>query len=179
MNLANRLTMLRIFMIPVFMFFLLVRIPYGDVIAAIIFIVAASTDGLDGYIARKRRQITNLGKLLDPLADKMLVTAALITLVDLGKVPAWIAVVILGREFFVTGLRGVAASEGIVIAASILGKVKTVSQILALTLLLLNDYIQPMIGLDIGIYALYAAVVFTLWSGYDYISKTISQIKLE
>lgn len=179
MNLANRLTMLRIFMIPVFMFFLLVRIPYGDVIAAIIFIIAASTDGLDGYIARKRRQITNLGKLLDPLADKMLVTAALITLVDLGKVPAWIAVVILGREFFVTGLRGVAASEGIVIAASILGKVKTVSQILALTLLLLNDYIQPMVGVDIGSYALYAAVVFTLWSGYDYISKTISQIKLE
>lgn len=179
MNLANRLTMLRIFLIPIFMFFLLVRIPYGDIIAAVIFIAAASTDGLDGYIARKRKQITNLGKLLDPLADKMLVTAALITLVDLGKVPAWIAVVILGREFFVTGLRGVAASEGIVIAASILGKVKTVSQIIALALLLLNDYIQPLLGFDLGHYALYAAVMFTLWSGYDYIAKTYNQIKLE
>jgi len=179
MNLANRLTMLRIFLIPIFMFFLLVRIPYGDIIAAIVFIVAASTDGLDGYIARKRKQITNLGKLLDPLADKMLVTAALITLVDLGKVPAWIAVVILGREFFVTGLRGVAASEGIVIAASKLGKVKTVSQIIALSLLLLNDYIQPLLGFDLGRYALYAAVIFTIWSGYDYIAKTYNQIKLE
>ena len=179
MNLANRLTMLRIFLIPIFMFFLLVRIPYGDIVAAIVFIVAASTDGLDGYIARKRKQITNLGKLLDPLADKMLVTAALITLVDLGKVPAWIAVVILGREFFVTGLRGVAASEGIVIAASKLGKVKTVSQIIALSLLLLNDYIQPLLGFDLGRYALYAAVIFTIWSGYDYIAKTYNQIKLE
>src|SRR5690554_4459070 len=117
MNLANRLTLLRIFLIPVFMFFLLVRIPHGDFIAALIFIFAASTDGLDGYIARKRKQITNLGKLMDPLADKMLITAALITLVELGEVTAWVAVVILGREFFVTGLRGIAASEGIVVAA--------------------------------------------------------------
>jgi CDP-diacylglycerol--glycerol-3-phosphate 3-phosphatidyltransferase len=179
MNLANRLTMLRIFLIPVFMFFLLVRIPYGDIIAAFIFIFAASTDGLDGYIARKRKEITNLGKLLDPLADKLLVTAALIVLVELGKVPAWIAVVILSREFFVTGLRSIAAAEGVIIAASIWGKVKTVSQIIAISCLLLDNYIQRVIGMELGIYALYIAVFFTLWSCYDYIVKAFKQINME
>ena len=179
MNLANRLTLLRIFLIPVFMFFLLVRIPHGDFIAALIFIFASSTDGLDGYIARKRKQITNLGKLMDPLADKMLITAALITLVELGEVTAWVAVVILGREFFVTGLRGIAASEGIVVAASFLGKLKTVSQIVAVSLLLLNDYIEPIIGIELGHWALYVAVLFTLWSGYDYVMKVGKQINME
>ena len=88
MNLANKLTLLRIFLVPVFMFVLLIKIPYGEYIAAAIFIIAASTDGLDGYIARKRKQITNLGKLMDPLADKLLITAALISLVELGLSPA-------------------------------------------------------------------------------------------
>lgn len=168
MNLANKLTISRIFLVPVFMFFLTVKMPYGEYIAAGIFILAASTDGLDGYIARKRKQVTNLGKLLDPLADKLLVSAALISLVQLQEVPGWIAVLIIGREFFVTGLRAIASAEGVIISASKLGKYKTVSQIVAISAILLNDYPFSLIGIPFGQIALYIALFFTLWSGIDY-----------
>ena len=180
MNLANKLTMLRIFLIPVFMIFLLINIPHGDIIATAIFIFAASTDGLDGYIARKRKEITNLGKLLDPLADKMLVTTALVALVELGRIPAWVVILILAREFFVTGLRGVAAAEGVVIAASKIGKVKTVTQIVAIVFIMLENYIEPLVGgFPIGTCILAVAVFFTLYSGYDYIKKACDQIEME
>ena len=99
MNLPNKLTLLRIFLIPIFLLIFLISIPYGQYIATAIFIIAASTDGLDGYIARKRKQITNLGKLMDPLADKLLITAALIVLVESGDISGWIAFIIIGREF--------------------------------------------------------------------------------
>jgi len=168
MNLANKLTIARIFLIPVFMIFLLTRIGYGEYIAAGIFIVAASTDGLDGYIARSRKQITKLGKLLDPLADKLLVTAALISLVELDKIPAWIVILIIGREFAITGLRTIAMGEGVVIAASKLGKFKTVSQIVAIVAILLNDYPFNLINVPFGQIALYVAVFFTIASGIDY-----------
>ncbi len=120
MNIANKITIARIFLVPLIMFFLLVNlelppirietfeITYNQIIAALIFIIAASTDGIDGYIARKRKIVTNLGKLLDPLADKLLVSAVLISLVEMGKLDAWIAVVIISREFAVTGLRQIA-----------------------------------------------------------------------
>ena len=140
MNLPNKLTLGRIFLIPVFMFFLLVKITYGKYLAAFIFILAASTDGLDGYIARKRKQITNFGKIMDPLADKLLVTAALVSLVQLGEISAWPAFIILGREFAITGLRSVAAAEGVVVSASYLGKIKTVTQIIAISLILLEEH---------------------------------------
>lgn len=179
MNLPNSLTILRIILVPFFMFFLLVNIPYGQFIAAIIFIVAASTDGLDGYIARKRNQITNFGKIMDPLADKLLVSAALICLVQLGEIPGWIVVFILGREFAVTGLRSVAAAEGVVIAASNLGKYKTVSQIVAIIAILMNDYIMSLIGIPLGIYLLYIALFFTVYSGVDYFIKAGKLIKVE
>lgn len=168
MNLANKLTLSRIFLVPVFMFVLLTRIRFGEYIAAAIFIIAASTDGLDGYIARKRKEVTNLGKLMDPLADKLLISAALISLVELKAVSAWIAVVIIGREFFVTGLRAVVASEGVIIAASKLGKIKTISQIVAISALLLNDFLESLLNIELGKYAIYIAMVFTLWSGIDY-----------
>ncbi len=168
MNLANKLTIARIFLIPVFMIFLLTRIGYGEYIAAGIFIVAASTDGLDGYIARSRKQITKLGKLLDPLADKLLVTAALISLVELDKIPAWIVILIIGREFAITGLRTIAMGEGVVIAASKLGKFKTVSQIVAIVAILINDYPFNLINVPFGQIALYVAVFFTIASGIDY-----------
>ena len=98
MNIPNSLTIFRIILIPVFVFFMLIRIPYGDLVAAIIFVIAALTDSLDGYLARKWKQITKLGVILDPLADKLLITAALISLVELGRIPGWIAIVIIGRS---------------------------------------------------------------------------------
>ncbi len=171
MNLANKLTMLRIILIPIFMFFVLIRVPYGQYIATGVFILAASTDGLDGYIARKRKQITNFGKLMDPLADKLLITAALIVLVELGLLAGWIAFIIIGREFFVTGLRTIAAAEGIIIAASKLGKLKTITQIIAITALLLN--------VPGGQYLIYLAVFFTLWSGLDYFLNARKKLRLK
>ena len=111
---------------------------YGDILAGFVFILAALTDTADGYIARKKGIVTNLGKFIDPLADKILVVAALISLVQLQRLPAWIVVVIISRDFVVTGLRMVASAEGIVIAASKWGKVKTVSQIVAISLMILN-----------------------------------------
>ncbi|MGI6678885.1 MAG: CDP-diacylglycerol--glycerol-3-phosphate 3-phosphatidyltransferase [Dehalobacterium sp.] len=178
MNLANKLTLARIFLIPLFMVILLTRIPkYGDVLAAIIFIIAASTDGLDGYIARSRKQITNLGKLMDPLADKLLVSAALICLVELGMIKAWVAIVIIGREFAVTGLRAIAAGEGVIVAASKLGKYKTVSQIVAISVILFHDLYWPIFPISIGSILLYIAVGFTIASGVDYFLKAKKLLK--
>ncbi|MDD2432792.1 MAG: CDP-diacylglycerol--glycerol-3-phosphate 3-phosphatidyltransferase [Clostridia bacterium] len=171
MNLANKLTLLRIFLIPLFMLIFLIRIPYGQYIATGIFIIAASTDGLDGYIARKRKQITNFGKLMDPLADKLLITAALIVLVELRLLASWIAFIIIGREFFVTGLRTIAAAEGVIIAASKLGKLKTVTQIVAIIALLLN--------VSFGKYLMCIAVFFTLWSGIDYYLHARKKLRLK
>jgi CDP-diacylglycerol--glycerol-3-phosphate 3-phosphatidyltransferase len=131
-NLPNALTLFRILLVPVLMKVQLGRIPYGKFLAAAIFIVAALTDSLDGYIARKRKQVTRVGILLDPLADKLLITAALVILVELGEVAGWVAVVIIGREFAVTGLRALKAQEGVLIPAGPLGKAKTVSQVVAL-----------------------------------------------
>jgi CDP-diacylglycerol--glycerol-3-phosphate 3-phosphatidyltransferase len=160
------------------MIVLLVKIPYGQLFAAAIFIIAASTDGLDGYIARKRKQITNFGKIMDPLADKLLVSAALISLVQLGKIAGWVAVIIIGREFAVTGLRSVAAAEGIVISASKLGKYKTVFQIIAIVAILVNELIISLIGLPLGQYFLYIAVFFTIYSGLDYFFKAGKLLKV-
>lgn len=180
MNLANRVTLARIFLVPIFMFFILIRIPFGEYIAAAIFVLAASTDGLDGYIARARKEVTKFGKLMDPLADKLLVSAALISLVEINLVPAWIAVVIIGREFAVTGLRSIAASEGVVISASKLGKFKTVTQIIAIVAIILNDFFVNIIGIpfNIGEVFIYIAVFFTLWSGIDYFIKGWQVLKL-
>lgn len=178
MNLPNRLTLARIILIPVFMAFLLIQdakgrtiIPYQNIVAAIIFILAATTDGLDGYIARKRGLVTTLGKFMDPLADKLLVSAALISLVELGDVPAWIAWVILGREFAVTGLRAIASADGIVIAASKLGKVKTVTQVIAISAILLDDWPLSLFHITVGQPFLYIALFFTILSGIDYVVK--------
>lgn len=179
MNLPNRLTLARIILIPIFMAFLLIQdakgrtiLPYQDVVAAIIFILAAATDGLDGYIARKRGLVTTLGKFMDPLADKLLVSAALISLVELGDVPAWVAWIILGREFAVTGIRAIASADGIVIAASKLGKIKTVTQVIAISAILLNDWPFSLLHIPIGQPFLYIALFFTILSGADYMLKT-------
>lgn len=171
MNLPNMLTIFRIILIPIFVIILLVRIPYGDFAAAIIFIIAALTDSLDGYLARKWKQVTKLGIILDPLADKMLITAALISLVELGRIPGWIAIVILAREFAVTGLRSLKAEEGVIIPASNLGKIKTITQIVAVVLVISQNMYQPYIDLPLGVWAMYLAVIITVVSGLEYFYK--------
>jgi CDP-diacylglycerol--glycerol-3-phosphate 3-phosphatidyltransferase len=163
LNAPNILTVLRILMIPVIVVALLEETSEGDVIAAALFALAALTDGLDGYIARRQRQETAFGKLMDPLADKLLVTAALISLVSLDRVAAWVAMVIIAREFAVTGLRSVAAERGVVISASWLGKAKTGLQVAAIIGLIAFE--PTPVGVDILVYA---AVAMTVISGADY-----------
>ena len=168
MTLANRITMVRILLVPIFLFFLLQKIAYGPFIAAGIFIIAASTDGLDGYVARKRKEVTNLGKLLDPLADKLLITAALISLVEAAVLPSWVAIVIISRELAVTGLRSVAAAEGIVIAASRLAKVKTITQIIAVVGLMVDNYPFSLINFPFTSIAVGVSIFLTVWTGVGY-----------
>ncbi|QZY56809.1 CDP-diacylglycerol--glycerol-3-phosphate 3-phosphatidyltransferase [Crassaminicella profunda] len=177
MNLANKLTIARIFLVPVFMIVLLNKIPYGMYIAAGIFTIAAITDTLDGYIARSRNQVTKFGKFVDPLADKLLVTAALVCLVQMGKLPAWIVVVIISREYTISILRAVAASEGIVIAASWWGKLKTITQIIAIVAILLNNYPFSLIGFPFSTIMLWVAVILTIVSGVDYLYLNRQVIK--
>lgn len=188
MNLANKITVVRIFLVPVIMFFLLVnlnlpdiRIPeingtiftitYNQIIAVFIFSIAAITDRLDGYIARKHKLVSNLGKLLDPLADKLLVAAVLISLVEMDKLDALIAIVIISREFAVTGLRQVALLEGVVIPASNLGKWKTGFQIAAIILLLINNFPFVFIGWRVDLIVTWIAALITIYSGIDYFVK--------
>lgn len=195
MNLANKLTMIRIFLVPVFLIFITVEdIPYGSIIATVVFIIASLTDQLDGHIARSRNQITNFGKFMDPLADKLLVTAALVSLVELNLVPGWAVVVILAREFAVSGLRTLAASDGIVIAASWWGKIKTVTQMIAILLLLIKVNINSSVSAInfvnnnsflSGFLAyvpetmMFIAVLITIISGIDYFVKNKNAISMK
>lgn len=183
MNTANKITLARIFLVPLIMIFLLVQmdlkpitagdfsITYNQIAAALIFIIAASTDGLDGYIARKNKMVTNLGKLLDPLADKLLVAAVLISLVELSKLSAFIAIIIISREFAVTGLRQIALLEGTVLAASKWGKWKTAIQITMIILLLLNNFPFAFIGIPLDFIISWVAAIITVYSGIDYFVK--------
>lgn len=183
MNLPNKLTLSRIIMIPIFILLLSLPLDFGawDIggttlpihhfIAAVIFIIASMTDWVDGYYARKYNLITNLGKFLDPLADKLLVSAALIMLVEMDLAAAWIVIIIISREFAVTGLRLVAAGEGIVLAAGNMGKLKTATQMIAVIMLLLHDFPFSYLHFPIGTVMLYAALFFTIVSGVDYFYK--------
>ncbi|WP_416150883.1 CDP-diacylglycerol--glycerol-3-phosphate 3-phosphatidyltransferase [Salipaludibacillus sp. HK11] len=183
MNIPNQITVSRILLIPVFMIFLLVPFQWGELtllgaeipvhhfIAAIIFIVAASTDWLDGYYARKYKLVTNMGKFLDPLADKLLISAAFVGLVGLDMFPAWAAIIILSREFAVTGLRLVASGEGEVIAASIWGKWKTISQIFAAAAVMLYNIVFELVSIPFDTILVYVAVILTVFSGVDYFVK--------
>jgi len=164
LNLPNFLTLLRIVAVPVVVVALLDETPNGDMLAAIVFALAALTDGLDGYIARSRNAVTTFGKLMDPLADKLLITAALVSLVSLNRLPAWVAMVIIAREFLITGVRSIAAERGVVIAASWMGKVKTVLQIAAVFALIIVNPATLWVDLLI-----YAAVLATVVSGLDYV----------
>jgi CDP-diacylglycerol--glycerol-3-phosphate 3-phosphatidyltransferase len=163
LNLPNVLTLLRVLAVPVIVVALLDETPNGDALAAGVFALAALTDGLDGYIARRRRDVTTFGKLMDPLADKVLIIAALVSLVSLGRLAAWVAMVIIARELAVTGLRTVAAEQGVVIAASWLGKVKTALQVAAVFALIIWN--PAPLAVDVLVYV---AVAATVISGADY-----------
>ena len=169
MNIPNILSLLRIIMIPIFYVGFFSDITNCSLFAALIFIVASLTDWFDGFLARKWSLVTNFGKIMDPLADKLLVMTALVCLLTSFRIPAWAVIVILAREMAITGLRIIAASEGVVVAADMLGKFKTVFQMVAIILLLLNNFI--------GIYMLYIAIFFTILSGIDYIIKMNRVIK--
>ena len=173
MNLPNTLTLARIFLVPLLVVVLLTRFEAQlilgvpkEVIGAAIFGLAAFTDWLDGYLARRRQQVTALGQLMDPLADKLLITAALISLVQMGLAPAWMVMVILGRELGVTVLRSLVHARGVVIPASPLGKVKMVTQVVAILLLMLSN--QVWLFLVPGLIALWVVLVTALWSAADY-----------
>ena len=180
MNLPNKLTLLRTFMIPFFLFFLLTDIVLGAnsrFIALAIFILASLTDLIDGKIARKYNLVTNFGKFMDPLADKLLVSSALIAFVGMGKLPIWIVVVIISREFIISGFRLVAADNGVVIAASMWGKYKTTFQMLMI-ILLIADLDIPHINIVENIF-IYVALILTVVSLIDYIVKNKSVMKGE
>jgi CDP-diacylglycerol--glycerol-3-phosphate 3-phosphatidyltransferase len=164
------------------MFFLLTGLipkPYGAYLAAGVFVIAASTDGFDGYIARKRKEVTNFGKFIDPLADKLLVTAALLVLIELNKISSWIAMIIISREFVVTTLRIVAASEGIIIAASFWGKIKTIVQIVAIVSIILDNYPFNLINFRFDLISIAIAVIITILSGIEYIVKNKEVVNIK
>ncbi len=170
-NIPNFLTALRIFFIPVVVLFLTSPGPLPSFLAALVFGIASLTDILDGYLARQQKAETAIGKLLDPMADKLLILSAMIMLIPLGRIPAWIVVLIIGREVAITGLRGIASAEGVVIAASRLGKAKMVLQSFALGWLMLH---YEYLGINfhvLGMLFLWVALAITLWSGIDYFWK--------
>ena len=155
-----------------------IDIPHNQTYAGLIFIIAALTDTLDGYLARKNGQVTNLGKFIDPLADKLLVSAALILLVEVGTIPAWVVITIIAREFTITGFRIIAASEGVTIAASSLGKFKTITQLIAIILLLFNNIFFKQFDIPMDQIFLYISLIFTVLSGFDYIYKNRNTLNL-
>ena len=184
LNLPNAITLIRMAMIPVILLFAYYESRRASFIAATLFAVTGATDFLDGWVARQRGLVTVIGKFLDPLADKLVVMAALVMLVHLGRVAAWVVIVIMGREFIVSGLRTIAMSEGIVIAAGQEGKTKTIFQIAGISFLLLH-YAYP---LDFGVVSyeydankvgtalLYLSMVFSVWSAWVYFSDFLKAV---
>jgi len=181
LNFSNRLTIFRILTIPVFLYFLLAEtnssIRQSQFIwaAAIVFLISAITDIVDGYIARTRKEVTAWGKLMDPIADKILICSAFIALVELGRIPSWVLIIIIFREFLITGLRAVAASNNVIISASILGKAKIVIQTIAIIITIINVpnsgiTLLPLsfLGIPLEWYFLVLAIIVTLTSGVDY-----------
>ena len=174
MNLPNKLTMFRVILIPFFFVFFLIPItPYDKWIALAIFVIASLTDLLDGKIARKYNLVTNFGKFMDPLADKLLVCSALICLIELDKIPSWMVIIIIAREFIISGFRLVASDNGVVIAASYFGKFKTTFQMLAVCLMIAD---LPALHVVTQV-VLWIAVILTVVSLIDYLVKNKSVMK--
>ncbi|RDY26850.1 CDP-diacylglycerol--glycerol-3-phosphate 3-phosphatidyltransferase [Romboutsia weinsteinii] len=171
MNLPNKLTLFRIFLIPVFIIMMLSNIESKYLISCIIFIVASITDAMDGHIARKHNLVTDFGKFMDPLADKLLVIAALTCMIEVGLVPAWMVIIIVSRELTVSILRAIAAADGKVIAASGGGKIKTITQMLSVVVLLLGAQYNNSTILLVGGVLILVATLITLYSGFEYLYK--------
>ena len=174
MNLPNKLTMFRVILIPVFIIVLMAGVfsdPLNRYIGVAVFCIASFTDYLDGNIARKYNLVTNFGKFMDPLADKLLVSSALICMIELGMLPAWIVIIIISREFIITGFRLIAVENGVVIAASWWGKIKTVMQMAMIIVVMLG--INDLIGMVL----IALATIVTVISGVDYIVKNIGVLK--
>jgi CDP-diacylglycerol---glycerol-3-phosphate 3-phosphatidyltransferase len=171
-NLPNSITLFRIAMVPALMVFMLVDVPVGDIVALVIFLAAAASDSLDGYIARRRRQTTVMGAFLDPLADKLLVVAALVSLVAMDRLSAWVAMVVIAREFAISGLRMVAAVQNVVISASRWGKAKTAGQMLAIAVLIVEprwlSESWTLGGISITGYLVLIMLILTVVSGAEY-----------
>jgi len=187
LNAPNAITLTRIAMIPVFLWFTYHESRVDSFIAAVTYAITGATDFLDGWVARRRNLVTVIGKFLDPLADKLIVMAALVMLVHLGRVAAWVVIVIMAREFIVTGLRTIAMSEGIVIAAGQEGKHKTAFQVAAISFLLLH-YTYPIdvfflsFELDanrVGTWLLYLSLFFSVWSAWNYFAAFIRAVYRE
>jgi CDP-diacylglycerol--glycerol-3-phosphate 3-phosphatidyltransferase len=186
LNLPNILTLMRIAIIPLLAALLMSPSRAAGFWAAALFAVASITDWLDGYLARRMGIVTIFGKFLDPIADKLIVMAALIMILPFNRVPAWMVLVILGREIIITGLRGIASTEGIVIQASDLGKYKTIFQIVAIIGLILHYNYNWFFGVshalltvnmhNVGMFFLWIATVLTIWSGVDYLVRFIKVI---
>jgi CDP-diacylglycerol--glycerol-3-phosphate 3-phosphatidyltransferase len=174
LNLPNALTLLRIFLVPFLVVVLLTKFEGREIVALAIFLVATATDFFDGWLARRRGEITTLGTLLDPIADKLLISAAFISLVEVGLAPAWMVVVVVGREFAVTGLRSIASGQGIVISASSWGKAKMASQITAVSLLILSERYAWLILP--GKVALWIVVAVAVVSGAQYFRLFLARI---
>lgn len=178
MNLSNRITIIRILLVPVFMVFLLTDIRVSSVsgfniwVAVVVFCIAALTDTLDGYLARSRREVTVLGSMMDTTADKLLISAALISLVQLGRLSAWVAMVIISRELAVSGLRSVAAAKNLVLHASIYGKMKTSLQIVAVVTLILDPAIF-FLDISLGDWLMAIAIFITIISGFEYFARSL------
>ncbi|MGB8931741.1 MAG: CDP-diacylglycerol--glycerol-3-phosphate 3-phosphatidyltransferase [Anaeromyxobacteraceae bacterium] len=183
-NLPNAITVTRIALIPVFLYFTFYESRVDSFLAAMLFMVTGATDFLDGWLARRNNLVTVIGKFLDPLADKLIVMAALVMLVHLGRIAAWVVIVVMAREFIVTGLRSIAMSEGIVIAAGQEGKYKTSLQIAAIAFLLLHytypiDFIWFTFDLDanrVGTWLLYVSLFFSVWSAWNYFSGFVRAV---
>jgi CDP-diacylglycerol--glycerol-3-phosphate 3-phosphatidyltransferase len=171
MNLPNKLTILRVLLVPIFVLFMLTNLggQYNNWISLVIFVAASLTDLLDGYLARKNNLVTNFGKFMDPLADKLLVCSALICLMSIDRVPAWMVLVIIAREFIISGFRLVASDAGVVIAASYWGKFKTISQIVMIIALLIEFPYAFVFS--------WIAVILTIVSLVDYMAKNLNVIK--
>jgi CDP-diacylglycerol--glycerol-3-phosphate 3-phosphatidyltransferase len=173
LNLPNKLTLARIFLVPIVIVFLIAGERVPNYTAGAIFLAAVLTDWLDGRIARSTRQVTTLGQLLDPIADKLLISTALIALVQVGRAPAWLVVLILGRELAITGLRTIAAAQNIIIHASDVGKYKMIAEVVAVTLLILDwpPRFEFLSLPSVGLLALWLAMVLSIVSGIDYFLK--------
>jgi len=176
MSLPIGVTVIRILAIPVILLLLFMNGRTFQIITAIVFLLVSLTDTLDGYLARRWKMVTTLGKFLDPLADKLLIVTALIALISARGIPSWMVIVIVGREIAVTGLRGIAISEGIVISPSLIGKYKTAFEMTSISCLILNG---PYLGVDfhlVGMILLWVALFLAVLSGFDYFKKFLKTI---